>query len=387
MSRLLMIQSKLQYCFHSRYRQSRLRDAILAPKSKKRAEQFVSDNKRFVLFLVPGRDVVNGGIRSICSIAFETKKLLSHDGISVAICTAYGEPRMLRYTKFDNDFEILAFVDLLSRFPRHSEILIHVPEMFVQRFVADKMFVYRTRPDLNWRFNILLQNIDLIPPRQAVDLMQTLGRTTATIAHKAYATTETSRRLGCPIHYLSWWVCPEEFERVGYSDKQQLIIISPDPHTAKREIVHRISEALPDCKIIEIRNMPYHEFKNLIKYAKFSFTFGEGLDGYFIEEIFSGGVGMAIFNERFFTTEYRNLDGVFQDGDDAIMKVAQFLKATDNRDRYRIVTERQYGVLAKDFVREEYVQNIGEFYRKYCPEWRSMKNGVDTGLPRSESER
>src|SRR5262249_38637 len=151
---------------------------------------------------------------------------------------------------------------------------------------------------------------------------------TATINHKASA--EAARHLGCPIHYLSWGLCPENFERVGYSSKQKLIVISPDAHNAKPEIVRKISAALPDHKIIEIRNMTYRKYKSIIKSAKFTFTFGEGLDGYFVESIFSGGVAMAIFSERFFTAEYRNLDGVFLDSERATTSVSEFLKASDN---------------------------------------------------------
>ena len=353
------------------YRHSRLRNAILAIGSQKRAERFISDRKRFAIFLVPGLNTVNGGIMSICSIASETQKLLAMNGVSVAVCTAYGEPRMLRYTKFENDSDIFAFADLLPRFPGGSEVLVHVPDLFVQKFVSDCPFVYRSRPDLTWQFNVLLQNIDLIPPKTAVETLQKIGATTATVAHKAYDTSETARQLGCPVHYLSWRACAEDFECVGYSSKEKLIAISPDPHSAKLEIVRRISATLPDHKIIEIRDMTYKKYKNTIKRAKFAFTFGEGLDGYFVKSIFSGGVAMAIYNERFFTAEYRNLEGVFPDSEHAIADVAYFLKATNNETQHKTIANRQHNLMAQTFVREEYLQNIKTFYEKYCPEWQN----------------
>ena len=294
-------------------------------------------------------------------------KTLAKTGVAVTVCTAYSEPRILRFTKFANDIDILAFADLLPRFPSGAEILIYVPELFVQKFVSNTPFVYRSRPDVTWRFNILLQNIDLTPSNDAIEVLQQIGTTTATINHKA--SMEIAQRLGCPIHYLSWGLFPEDFERVEYSSKQKLIVISADPHPAKFEICRRISEALPDHKLIEIWKMTYEEYKSNIKHAKFMFTFGEGLDGYFVEFIFSGGVAMAIYSDRFFTAEYRNLEGVFQDSEDAIAGVADFIKATNSEKQHQAIAERQYNLVAKTFNRKEYLQNIRAFYEKYYPQW------------------
>ena len=88
------------------------------------------------------------------------------------------------------------------------------------------------------------------------------------------------------------------------------------------------------------------------------------------KSIFSGGVAMAIYSERFFTAEYRNLEGVFQDSEHAIAGVADFLKATNNEKQHQTIANRQYNLVAKTFVRKEFLQNIRTFYEKYCPEWR-----------------
>ena len=307
--------------------------------------------------------MVNGGVMSICSIASETEKLLAGNGVSVAVCTAYSEPRMLRYTKFDNDVDILAFADLLSRFPAGSDVLVHVPEMDVQKFVSECPSIYLSRSDVNWRFNILIQ-IDRMPQREAVEILKQIGPTTATLAYKSLAA-EAERRFGCPTHFLSWYICPEDFERRDYFDKKPLIVISADEHPLRSEIVRRMVEALPDHEIIEIWNMTYEEYKSTIKHAKFAFTFGEGLDGYFAETIFCGGVGMAWFDDRYFTPEFHNLDGVFRDSKHALTSVAEFLKTTNNEVRYRAVADAQYKLVARTFDRKEYLNNIRTFYEKY----------------------
>ena len=301
------------------------------------------------------------------------------NGVSVAVCTAYGEPRVLRYTKFDNDVELFAFSDMLEWFPEGAEVLVHIPELCVRLFVSGCPEVYRSRPDLKWRFNILLQNIDRVPSKDDVSVMQQLGSTTITIAHKASAA--MAQHLECPVHYLSWFISAEDFRRVEYSGKKKLVTISPDSHPAKAEIVRGIAKALPDHTIVEIRKMTYQQYKAVIRDAKFMFTFGEGLDGYFVESIFSGAIAMAIFEERYFTPEYRDLDGVFRDGKTAISTVADFLKAADSATSFRAIAERQYNLVAKTFRRELYRDNVHTFYAKYLPEWSQSQPSAKSAAP------
>jgi len=362
-----------------RYQQNRLRNAIMAIRARRPAERFSPDCRRFAIFLVPGWDMVNGGIMSICSIAAETRKLLSANGVSVAVCTGHGQGRILGFTKFENNVELFAFSDMLKWLPSGSEVLVHVPELCVGMFVTDCLDVYRSRSDLKWRFNILLQNIDRVPSKAAVTAMQQLGFTTITLAHKASAA--MAQHLDCPIHYLSWFISAEDFRRVDYAGKKKLVAISPDTRTDKSEIVRRIAAALPDHKIIQIRKMTYQQYKEVIRNAKFMFTFGEGLDGYFVESIFSGAIAMAIFEERYFTPEYRELDGVFSNGKAAISNIADFLRAADSETTFRAIAERQYNLVARTFRRELYQDNVKTYYTNYLPEWSTPI--VRSGLSRN----
>lgn len=307
---------------------------------------------------------------SIFSIAEESQKLLSVRGVSVAICTAISFPRLLRYTKFDNDHDVLAFADLLLRFPRGSDVLVHIPDLWVEAFGSHLQSACQSRPDIKWRLNILLQNIDMIPPKGAISAIKLIGPATATAAHMSYATTEVARQLGCPVHFLSWRLSSEQFLQTGYASKKKIIVISSDPDPTKAEILRRLSEALPDHKIIEVRKMTYKRYRALIQDAKFGFTFGEGLDAYFIEPIFCGGVGMAIFNDRFFTPEYRDLEGIFGREDPA-SEVTGFIRAADSEANYQAIAERQRKFLTRTFNSNEYVKHIREFYSTYLPEWSS----------------
>jgi O-antigen/teichoic acid export membrane protein len=345
------------------YRRSSGRNAVLRLAARRRHDAFVQGGRRFVLFLVPSGNPVNGGIMSIFSIAAETARL----GLAarVAVCTPFCEPRTRRYTKFDNAFDVLALGDILARVPVGAEILLHVPEVYAGRFVAADLARYRARPDVRWRINILLQNIDLIPPPETVNALQTLGPVTATVAHKAYAGEDTARRLGCPVHFLSTWICPEAFQRTAYADKEKLVAYSPDRHERKVEILRTLATALPDHRFIEIRSMTYRRYRQVIGRAKFMFTFGEGLDGYFIETIFSGGVAMAIYNERFFTEKYRDLPGVFADAETALTGLPEFLHGADSHARYPDICAAQFEACAADYVQAEYLDNLRQFYATY----------------------
>jgi hypothetical protein len=354
--------AKVHYLVGEWYWRSRLRDKILSVRARSRTQRLDFANRRFVIFLVPGRDLINGGILSIFSIASETRKLLVDRGVTVAICTAQSEPRILKYTKFENDAEILALSDVMCCLPNGSDVLVHIPELFTKQYGTECLSTYRKRVDLKWRFNILLQNIDLLPQRDDIEALKTVGTVTATTAHRAYATEATAQRIGCRVNFLSTFASPEQYERIGYPRKQKLIMISPDYHPDKERILREICNALPDHQMIEIRNIPYSKFRQIAKDAKFTFTFGEGLDGYFIETIFSGGVAMAIFNDRFFTDEYRTLDGVFPDSETALLKVAEFAKMADSEMRYQAISNRQYEIAARNYSRKEYLDNIKKFY-------------------------
>lgn len=352
------------------YRNSSLRNAILAMRAPRPSDRFPATTRRFVLFLIPGNDYVNGGYMSICSIAEETRRLLEPAGVRIAVCTAAGQPRMLRLTKFENNVELFAFSDMLEWIPHGSEVLLHVPEFAVGIFVTQNIKVYQSRPDIRWRFNILLQNIRWISHvTPAVPAMQQLGFTTATLAHKA--SSAAAADLGCPIHYLSWFISAENFRRVDFSDKKKLITISPDGHPAKNEIIRQMRNALPDHKIVEIRNMTYQRYKEIIRDAKFMFTFGEGLDGYFVESIFSGAVAMAIFSDHFFTSEYHHLPGVFDDEGAAKKNVGNFLTSAQNEDRFRAIAQQQYDTASQTFRHDVYHSNIRSFYTQYCPDWQA----------------
>lgn len=331
------------------------------------AERFVLPScKRYVVFLLAGSDTVSGGVISILSIAQESKKLLEGQDARVLVCTALGDAPLRQYTMFDNEAELFPFEEFLRVVPAGSSVLVQVAECEIRHMILSRFDAFRCA-NVTWSINILLQNIKLIPSSADVERMKRLGPVTATVSHAAYANQGTAARLGCQVHFLSTLVCPEAYERTTFRDKEKLIVVSPDAHPLKYAMLQLVAERLPDHEVVEIRNMTYQQYKETILRAKFSFTFGEGLDNYFVETVFSGGIGMAFYNDQFFTPDYRELPGVFSKPGENLNVITGFMAAVDNAETYDKIAATQRSLLAKKYVRAEYLENIRTFYERFFP--------------------
>ena len=78
---------------------------------------------------------------------------------------------------------------------------------------------------------------------------------------------------------------------------------------------------------------------------------------------------MAIYDEHYFTPEYRNLPGVFRSSEVAVADVSHFLQEAIHETNFRAIAERQHRIVAQTFRREIYRNNIQTFYATYYPEW------------------
>ena len=109
--------------------------------------------------------------------------------------------------------------------------------------------------------------------------------------------------------------------------------------------------------------MTYEQYKNIISRAKWSVTFGEGLDGYFVEPIMSGAISFAAYNEEFFTPAYQSLATVYQSFDVLIEKIAGDIRRLDRPHDFAAYQQEQRRLCKSDYRHEEYLQNISRFYQ------------------------
>jgi len=328
-------------------------------------QNYSPDTEKLIVFLTPGYDIVNGGILSISSIYEESVKLKPIHRAQVVLCTVPGDPPLLKYTKFKNQNYIYGFSQILSYFQNLEYLMIHIPEYAVNRFLKNisPLEYTKFKEMKNIHCNIMLQNIKLLSSVYDIEKLKKFGKVTCTTAHEQYSTIEIRKKLGIPLHKLSTFVSPEQYDRKSYAEKENLMIISPDNHPKKIEVLELLRKQLPHLRIQIIKNLPYEEYKKLISQAKWALTFGEGLDGYFLETIFSGGISFAVWNPDFFTGDFRSLRTVYEDYNSLMKNICLDIKELDSSEKYIIYQAEQYNLCRKYYDYKRYVKNLELFYK------------------------
>lgn len=113
------------------------------------------------------------------------------------------------------------------------------------------------------------------------------------------------------------------------------MIVSHDDHPLKQQVLRQIAQAFPALRIEVIREISFENYLKLIRRAKWSLTFGEGLDGYFADQVFSGGVSFAVFNNRFFTPPFAKLEAVYPTWEILMDKIVADLIRLDEPKAYQ----------------------------------------------------
>jgi len=321
-----------------------------------------ASTERLIMFLSPSTDLKNGGILSIASLCEESSKLSSIHHAAVVMCTIPGDPPLLKYRWFPNNNYLLDADAVIRHCLALKFLMIHVPEFVINRVadwleskrglaLADKVYI-----------NVLLQNIDLIAD-QKVDRLASFGAVTCTTAHEAYSTQQTRDRLGVTLHRMSVYVSPEQYRRTGYEAKENILILSPDAHPLREEVLRRIRVRHPHLRTQVVQNLTYTAYKDLISRAKWALTFGEGLDGYFAEPIFSGGVAFAVFNERFFTPEFASVKVIYRSWEELMRCLPDDIDTLDNPIEYTATWRQPYELLCQMYNSKIYRENLRRFYR------------------------
>lgn len=300
---------------------------------------------------------------SYSSIYEETKKLKHIHGAETIMCTIPGDPLLLRYTRFNNKNYIYRLSQVLSYFRNVESLTVHI-EYYIGNFLRNISIqdYLRLKRINDVHFNIMIQNINFLASEKDIEKLRRLGRLTCTTAHEKYSTLELGKKLGMPLHRLSVFTSPEQYDAKKYSEKEDLMIVSPDRHARKSEVLCMIARKFPQLRIQIINNLTYEEYKKIISRAKWALTFGEGLDGYFVETIFSGGIGFSAYNQRFFTEDFKSLRTVYGNYDALIKNICSDIKQLDNEKTYTAYQKEQYDLCHKHYRYDEYVRNLRLFY-------------------------
>ncbi|HEX3229303.1 MAG TPA: hypothetical protein VHQ95_10080, partial [Pyrinomonadaceae bacterium] len=158
-------------------------------------------------------------------------------------------------------------------------------------------------------------------------------------------------------------VGPELYNFKPYQHKQPLLVVSPDPHPLREQVLAELVRANPSLKIQVVEDLSYADYKALISDAKWSLTFGEGLDGYFVEPIFSGAVSFAVYNERFFTPAFKELETVYCSWDALRESITADLHRLDEPANFDRAWRVAYDLLAGMYNTEQFRRNLRAFFR------------------------
>lgn len=318
---------------------------------------------RLIVFLTPGYEFQAGGVMAITVMYQESMDLVHLHRARVVLCTVPGDAPLLKYTWFENRNYILAVESVLKRCGRLDYLLLHIPEYAVNRVLAWLSASATLLQDVKeLHLNVMLFNIDIIQGQNVRGLTR-FGKVTCTTAHEAYSNLATREAVGVSLHRLLICKGPEFYSPSDYQDKEPLLVVSPDAHPLKELVLQKIANELPNLRIQVIQDLCYADYTRLIRRAKWSLTFGEGLDGYFSELVFSGGISFAVYNERFFTPAFAKLETVYPSWAALVDGIVEDLQRLDEPAIYNRCWRQAYDLLSDHLNTERFRENLRMFYR------------------------
>ncbi len=365
------LKSVLRFLIYKQQRKKVLREISIRKEQNRLIKQFDSSAKKLIVFLVGGadwnvgRDLISGGAISIVSLCEETNKLKQIHDAEVIMATFPGQHLLIKHTQFENNTTVFRFSQLQTFFKEAEEILFHLPEFMCSYFIEkingkEKKWVNKIS---QVNINILNQNVLLMPNLEVIQLLKkNYKQVTISTAHDKYCNQEFRKLYNVPLHKLSVWISPEQYIFKRWNEKENIILLSPDKHATNDEII-RLLKSIEGLKVQVIQDLTYKQYKALVARAKWSLTFGEGLDGYLIEPVFSGAIAFAIYNEQFFTPDFADLRTIYSNINLLKENIIFDIQSLNNELNYKEYQQEQYSLCALYYNKEKYIKNIIAFYR------------------------
>ena len=228
----------------------------------------IKNTKKLIVFFIPPKNDINGGIMSIFSICKYSREICPD--AQCVITTFPSKVTYERNTFFKNDEKIYRWEQIVNNAKNVKELIIHIPEYFSDKFstaLTNKDFKFLKQIE-NVQINILNQNIELMPePEKIKGLYKITNNVTQAIAHDRYATQEVCDKWQIPTHFLSVHIDTSGYRSYAFEEKEKIIVLSPDEAPYKEAIVKKLKQELPDFKLITVENMPFDEYMDLIAKA------------------------------------------------------------------------------------------------------------------------
>lgn len=367
-----LIKPILRFLYYKNDRKKVIREISIRKEQNQLIKRFnTSKIENLILFIVDGTnwftgyDNISGGILSIASIYEETCKLNAIHGAEVIMVTHPQAHLLLKHTQFPNNIPVFRFSQL-HHFRHIKKLMVHIPEYLTSTVLGDN--IQQTFKQLgaeNIHLNIMNQRIDIMPEPDVIHSLAHKGfKLTQTTAHQQYSNQAIRDKFGIPLHKLSVYATPERYRYSTLETKEKLILISPDDAPLKHAILDKLTIELPDYEIRIINGITYQAYLNLVQKASFTITFGEGLDFYLIETIFSGGVSFSVYNENFFTPDFKGLRGVYNSDNEMLATITNDIKQLENNpENYLKTNQQQFEPCHKIYNHKDYQDNLISFYK------------------------
>jgi hypothetical protein len=195
-------------------------------------------------------------------------------------------------------------------------------------------------------------------------LKSKFSNTTITTAHKKYCNIFFRQKYGVPMHLLSTSVSRENYSKTNFEQKDNLFLLSPDNQELNAQLISYFNVTMPNLKFVVINGISYEEYKILITKSKFLLTSGEGLDNYFVETYFSGGIAFAYKNHDFFDEKYLNLPCLFEYQTNIAELLHEKINYYNNSNTYLCLNNDLCKLLEEDYSYRNYKHNLKKFYKR-----------------------
>lgn len=324
------------------------------------------------IFFNIARDIIGGGMLSCDRFVAESRDILRDDPAHHVVVS--GVPlgqAAVTWSRFQASAPQVEFGFLVS-VTDPARVRLMLPECFVIDFVRTL-----SESERGWLLSrahleivVMNQNEELMPNPE--DLRSALSGLTESVvistAHARYNTALNAARYRYPHKQLTP-ILPT-MRRLELKDKEKVILVSPDqiadPSTRLKrdEVVAHLQSSLPDFNFVTIFDTNLEDYLDLASKAMFSVTFGEGMDGYFIEPVLAGGNSFAVYNDVFFPKSFLSVDGVFGSWDD-LMNDVPFMVRTlcESPDLYAAQSDVSAKLIGEIYTRERSRQDLSALLR------------------------
>jgi len=325
-------------------------------KADVRVEEFRESKKQSVIFYVFAREFISGGLISI----FDIGEKLRNMGYEVLFVAQPSLFTAQQNNLFPNSEVIVPWRRLTKSDWNKCNILM-VPEVKVEELVSK---LSRNRISCEKiKMNILNQNNDLMPKKSVIrSLIDRFKSVSITTAHEAYSSQTFSDFWEVPLSHISTYMSYDDYFPVPFLEKQDVIILSHDANHFKSSICENLISKCSRYQFVEILGFRYEDYKTIAERAKYSVTFGEGLDNYFIESIFFGGLGFAVFDPVFMTDHFLELDNIFTSFSDMERRLPTLINRLEKDNEYRkTLWEKNYYLLKGMYDSNYYRSKLSSF--------------------------